>query len=113
LFGKELMQQHFNENYVESDKYPKASFTGSYTGEVDWQKNGSYPVNVQGQLTLHGVTRSVTMPAIMDVQNGKLYGRSDFKLNPADFNIKIPSLVREKIAPLIDVSVKVEYNLTK
>jgi polyisoprenoid-binding protein YceI len=113
LFGKELMQQHFNENYIESDKYPKGVFNGSYTGNVDLQKDGSYPVTVRGQLTLHGVTQTIEVPATMMVQNGKLVANSTFKLKPGDFNIKIPSLVREKIAPFIDVAVKVEYNLTK
>src|SRR6202043_1715365 len=53
VFTKELMQEHFNENYVESDKYPKATFTGSFTGIVDIKKDGAYPVQVKGVLSLH------------------------------------------------------------
>ncbi len=112
LFTKALMQQHFNENYIESDQYPKAHFNGSYSGAVDLQKNGSYPVQVRGDLTLHGVTKNIEVPAVLEVQDGKLTGRSSFQLKPQDFNIKIPSLVRDKIAQQIDVAVKVEYNLS-
>lgn len=111
VFPKQLMQDHFNENYVESDKFPKASFTGSYTGEINLSKTGVYPVMIKGQLTLHGVTKTVEMPASIEVQNGKLIGKSDFKLTPGDFNIKIPSLVKEKIAEQIAVRVSVECSL--
>lgn len=109
LFRKELMQQHFNENYVESDKYPKASFSGNFTGDVNPQKDGSYPILVKGKLTLHGVTRDITVPAVLQVQNGKMTSTSNFQLVPGDFNIKIPAIVRDKIAERIDVRVKVEY----
>lgn len=109
LFRKELMQQHFNENYAESDTYPKTSFTGSYTGEVNTQKEGSYPVQVSGKITFHGVTKDVTVPAVLQIQGGKLTGTANFQLLPGDFNIKIPSVVRDKIAERIDVKVKVDY----
>ena len=110
LFRKELMQQHFNENYVESDKYPKTSFTGSYSGDVNTGKDGTYPVQIKGQLTLHGVTQNIDVPATIEVKGNKIIGTSDFKLTPGDFNIKIPALVKEKIAKQIDVRVLVECN---
>lgn len=110
LFRKELMQEHFNENYIESDKFPKANFVGSYTGEVNAGKNGSYPVQVKGQLTLHGITKTIDAPATIEVKDSKLIGTTEFKLTPADFNIQIPALVREKIAKQIDVHVLVECN---
>jgi hypothetical protein len=110
LFRKELMQEHFNENYIESDKYPKADFVGAYTGDVNENKDGAYPVQVKGKLTLHGVTQNIDVPATIEVKGGKLIGSSDFKLTPGDFNINIPALVREKIAKQIDVRVSVECN---
>jgi polyisoprenoid-binding protein YceI len=104
-FKKELMQTHFNENYVESDKYPKASFTGSFTSDVN--KNGDASnVQVTGNMTLHGVTKSITIPATMQIVNGKLTAHATFTLKPEDFNISIPSLVRDKIASEIKVEVK-------
>ena len=65
LFKKELMQEHFNENYMESTKYPKATFQGSITdlNKVNFKNSGSYQVNVSGDLTMHGVTNKVTFPA--------------------------------------------------
>lgn len=113
LFPKALMQEHFNENYVESDKYPKASFAGSYTGDVDPAKDGTYKVILKGNLTLHGVTRSIEAPAVMEVKAGKLTGTSHFKIKPADYNIRIPALVKDKIAQHMDITVKVDYNLPK
>jgi len=110
LFAKELMQEHFNENYAESDKYPKANFLGTYSGNVDVSKNGVYPVQVTGQLTFHGVTKNITIPATIEVKDNKVMGKSNFKLAPADFNITIPSLVREKIEKEMDVQVLVACN---
>jgi hypothetical protein len=114
-FQKQLMQTHFNENYAESDRYPKASFTGTYTGDVDVTKNGLYPVRVKGQLTFHGVAKTIEMPANIEVQDGMLLGRSEFKLKlkPADFKIEIPGIVREKIAQEMDVKVDVKCNKLK
>ncbi len=112
LFTKELMQEHFNENYVESDKFPKATFSGTYAGAVDAAKNGTYNVAVKGALTLHGITKNIDVPATLQVQNGVLTGTSNFALKPQDFNIKIPSLVREKIAQQISVSVQVLFHLS-
>ena len=113
LFPKALMQEHFNENYVESDRYPKTSFTGSYTGDVDPGKDGTYYIKVNGNLTLHGVTRSIEVPATLDVKEGKLTGKTNFRIKPADYNIKIPALVKDKIAQQVDVTVKVDYPLSK
>lgn len=110
LFQKQLMQEHFNENYIESDKYPKADFLGSFTGEVNTAKDGTYPVQVKGKITLHGVTQSIDVPAAIEVKRGKLIGKTEFKLTPGDFEINIPGLVREKIAKQIDVRVLVECN---
>lgn len=112
LFQKALMQEHFNENYIESDKYPKATFTGAYSGTVDVTRPGTYNVVAKGQLTLHGVTRPVEVPATMQVQPGKLLGKAAFAVKPQDFAIKIPSLVREKIAEQISISIAVEFPLS-
>jgi YceI-like protein len=108
VFAKELMQVHFNENYVESDKYPKASFSGSYSGEVHLDKDGVYPVTIKGGLILHNVTKQIEEPATLEVRAGKLLGKSDFTLKPEDFNMTIPSIVRDKIEKEITVHVRIE-----
>ncbi|OMP79705.1 YceI family protein [[Flexibacter] sp. ATCC 35208] len=104
LFEKQLMQDHYNENYVESDKFPKAQFTGTITGNVGTTP-GTYKVQVSGNLTLHGVTKPVSAPAEFEVADGKVTGKADFKVKPSDFDIKIPSLVKDKIASEISVQV--------
>jgi hypothetical protein len=109
LFTKELMQDHFNENYVESDKYPKATFSGSCSGDMDLTKDGTYQVIIKGNLTLHGVTKPIETTAQMDVKNTHIKGSSAFKLKPEDFNISIPAIVREKIASEMDVKVQIDW----
>lgn len=110
-FTKELMQEHFNENYVESDKYPKASFSGAYTGDVDLTKNGVYNVTVTGNLTLHNTTKEITTPATMEVKDTHLIGTAQFKVKPEDFNISIPELVRGKIAQEITININADCTL--
>jgi hypothetical protein len=108
IFAKELMQEHFNENYAESDKYPKANFSGSYTGDVTPNKDGSYKVTIKGNLNFHNVTKAIEVPATIEVKNGHLLGIADFKLKPEDYNISIPSLVRDKIDKEISVKVNID-----
>ncbi len=109
VFPRKLMQQHFNENYVESDKFPKATFSGAYTETADLTKDGTYTLKVNGKLSIHGVTKDVSLPATLTIQGGTITGNSTFKLNPTDYNIEIPFLVREKIEKENTVKVKVEW----
>lgn len=113
VFTKELMQVHFNENYVESDKYPKATFTGSYNGDVQTQHDGTYRVTVKGNLTLHHVTKEIEVPGTIETAGSKLKVKADFKLRPEDFEISIPGIVREKIDKEITVHVTAECNPSK
>ncbi|HTN09272.1 YceI family protein [Agriterribacter sp.] len=113
LFRKELMQEHFNENYVESDRYPKAIFKGTFTGDVDPQKPQVYPIQVQGVITLHGVEKSINTPATLEITAEGLTGTARFSLLPQDFAITIPGIVRDKIARQIDVQVKVDCKPVK
>jgi polyisoprenoid-binding protein YceI len=108
-FPKKLMQTHFNENYVESDKFPKATFSGAYTENADLTKDGDYSLNVNGKLTIHGVTRQVQIPATLTVKAGTVTGITTFKLNPTDYNIDIPFIVRDKIEKENTVKVKAEW----
>lgn len=111
LFKKALMQEHFNENYVESDKYPKASFSGSFNGEISEVANKS--VTVTGKINIHGVEKDLSVTASLQLREGQLQGESDFKLVPEDFNIRIPGLVRDKIAKEINVRVQMIGKLVK
>jgi polyisoprenoid-binding protein YceI len=110
-FQKALMQEHFNENYMESSKYPKATFKGKIVnnGDVNYTKDGSYKVKTQGQLTIHGVTNNVETNGVIEVKGGKITGTSTFNVKPQDYKIEIPNLVREKIAQEIKVEIKSNY----
>lgn len=108
VFTKELMQEHFNENYVESDKYPKATFSGAYTGNVQPGKDGVYQVTVKGNLSLHNVTKPIEVPATVEIKNGHLLGKTEFKVKPEDFNISIPSVVRDKIDKEMTVKINID-----
>ncbi len=109
-FKKELMQTHFNENYVESDKHPKASFTGNYTGDTDVKNGAVTNIKVNGSLSLHGVTKQIEIPATLQLLNGTLIGYAMFNVTPEDYNITIPQLVRNKIAKQMQVEIKVNCN---
>jgi len=113
IFRKELMQEHFNENYAESDKYPKTEFNGTYTCNRPINKEGIYPIVVSGSLTLHGVTKSIEEPATLEIKSGSILGNSSFKLKPEDFNMEIPSLVRDKIAKEMNVKIRVTWSTLK
>lgn len=109
IFPKELMQEHFNENYVESDKYPKATFSGTCSGDMNLNKDGTYEVVIKGDLNLHGVTKPIETTAQLEVKKDHIKGTSVFKLKPEDFNISIPSIVRDKIATEINVKVQIDW----
>ena len=106
-FEKKLMQEHFNENYVESDKFPKAEFKGTITNnsEIDYTKDGSYTAKVKGKLTIHGVTKDVESSGTIKVEDGKLDSKSSFNILLSDYDIKIPSVVKDKISNNIKISV--------
>ncbi len=110
-FEKKLMQEHFNENYMESDTYPKSGFTGTITkpNNLDFGKDGSYNVEVSGELTIHGITNKVTTPGIIIVSGSSVNAKAKFIVRPEDYNIKIPDIVKEKIAREIEVNVDVNY----
>ena len=110
-FEKALMQEHFNENYMESSKFPKASFLGTFTdpSKIDFNKDGNYQVIVAGNLTMHGVTKNVSIPATIHIANKKISGESKFDVKLADYNIQIPSVVAKQISEKVTISVNCMY----
>lgn len=110
-FTRALMQEHFNENYMESDKLPKASFKGKITNvkQVDFKKDGTYPAEVTGDLTIHGVTKTVSYKGTIVVKGASITANAKFTVVPQDYGIKIPSLVENKIAKEMQVEVDVSY----
>ncbi len=110
-FKKALMEEHFNENYLESNTYPKANFKGMITdlSTVSFDKDGSYPVKVKGDLSIHGVTQNVEATGTITVSQGNILVSSKFNLRVKDFNIKIPSTVVNNIAEIVDITVDAKY----
>lgn len=105
-FEKSLMQEHFNENYMESEKYPNATFKGGIEEDIDLSKDGTYSANAKGKLEIHGVTQERTIPVKVEVKEGKIKFNSDFKVKLVDHNIEVPSIVVTNIAEVIDVKVE-------
>lgn len=111
-FKKAMMQEHFNENYMESDKFPKAVFKGHVVPNAgdDLSKPGSHTVSVDGLLTIHGVERPLTTPATLVVaSDGTIKANCMFHVKPEDHGISVPGVVREKIAERIEVTVDIAY----
>lgn len=108
-FPNKLMQEHFNENYIESDKYPKAVFKGKINEKIDFTKNGTYDVTATGDFTLHGVTKSRTLKGKITVNQGNLSITTDFDVALADHKIEVPQIVFVKIAQIIKVKNKYTF----
>ena len=103
-FPNGLMQEHFNENYMESDIYPNATFKGKID-EWDELKLSDRPqeVTLSGTMTIHGVSNTISEKGTISKKNKDVIGESKFQIKVADYNIQIPKLVREKIAKIVDV----------
>ncbi len=118
-FKAALMEEHFNENYIETDKkvldaagkdtYPNrtATFKGKVNEKVDLTKDGENKVTVTGKMTLHGVTKDITTEGTITKKGEELILNSKFKIKVADYNIKVPSLYVQNIAEVVDVTVNI------
>lgn len=112
-FDRKLMQEHFNENYMESDRYPLAKFKGTIDQVIDFSKDGIYPVTVNGTLSVHGVDKKRVIPGKIMVRNAEIQLLTEFKVPCTDHNIKIPSLIITKVAEVIDIKVEGKLNQIK
>ena len=109
-FPNELMEEHFNENYMESEKYPTATFRGKVDQAVDYTQNGTYEVSATGAFTVHGVTQNRSLKGQLVVKDKTISISSDFEVALADHKIEVPKIVFMKIAQVIKV--KASYQLT-
>lgn len=110
-FQKAKMEDDFNESYIESGKYPKSTFKGNIAdmSAVNLSKDGSYKVTVNGDLTIHGVSKNISSPATINIKDGKISGTATFKILLKDYNIKIPSIMSNKIAESIELAISCNY----
>ncbi len=114
-FWSQLMQDHFNENYMESDKFPQSTFSGKITNidKVNFSKDGSYPVEVKGTLEIHGVKKEIATKGSMKVSGETVTATSDFVVILEDYNIRIPGVVKDKLAKDARIKINCTYSLLK
>ncbi|WP_340156374.1 YceI family protein [uncultured Winogradskyella sp.] len=107
-FKNALMQEHFNENYMDSYQYPKATFKGKLDNFsiISLNANNSYDLN--GVLTIKGIKKNIQTTVSVKVENNRIFISGSFYVNANDFDIKIPSIVRDKIAKQIEISIDYE-----
>jgi polyisoprenoid-binding protein YceI len=105
-FNSELQREHFNEKYLESEKYPKARFSGKIIEPLDFTVDGTYEVRAKGDLDIHGQKQTRIIKSKITIKNGQLSIESKFEVPLADHNISIPSIVSQKIATEIMVDFK-------
>ncbi len=107
------MEEHFNENYLESEKFPNAIFKGKIQESIDWTKVGTYDVSAKGILTIHGVSKERILNGKVTIDKNKIVLNSDFDVMLVDHKIDVPKLVFAKIAEKIKVQNKFEYVILK
>lgn len=110
-FNSAMQKEHFNENYLESDRYPDATFVGKIIEDVDFTKNNALTVRAKGILNIHGVPQERIIKSDMTIKNGIITIRSNFTVLLADHNIPIPKVVHEKLASEIKVEVNGELKV--
>jgi hypothetical protein len=110
-FDRALMEEHFNENYMESDKFPKSVFKGKITNlaSIDFSKPGTYDAIVEGDLTIRDATNKITTKGTIEVTGGGINANAKFNIVPEDYKINIPGVVREKINKNLEVTVTMKY----
>jgi hypothetical protein len=110
-FKRGLMQEHFNENYLESEKYPKSIFKGMFVdiAQINFLKDGSYSTSVKGSLDIHHVKKEVEVPALIKVVNGVISSEASFKIVLENYKIKIPGAVKDKISPTAEIHINCTY----
>ncbi|MBU0486474.1 MAG: YceI family protein [Bacteroidetes bacterium] len=110
-FKYALAEEHFNENYMETHKYPKSSFKGfvKEIENVDLSKNGEYEVTVRGDLSMHGITKAVSAKGKITKDGQGITAKASFSILLKDYKMKIPSIVADKVNELIEIEVIFEY----
>jgi hypothetical protein len=114
-FSNALMQAHFNENYVESAKYPRAYFKGDIQSipTISLDKNADYTLAIKGIMQLHGQLKEITTTAYLHIKDSKLTSDCVFDILLDEYAINVPKLVKDKIADRITISTKAIYQIQK
>lgn len=107
-FNSPLQREHFNENYMESSKYPSATFSGKIIEKINFEQDGSYPVRAKGKLVIHGIEQERIIKGTLEIKGRKLRIEAMFSVPLTDHNITIPKIVHQKIAEEIVVNVEAD-----
>jgi hypothetical protein len=107
-FDKPLMKEHFNEKYLESEKFPKATFAGKVSG-FSKEFSGEQNATAKGKMTIHGVSREIEVPGLISVEGGRTLVKAVFKIKLADYDVKIPQLLWKNIAEQVEVKIDFVY----
>jgi hypothetical protein len=107
-FNSPLQREHFNEAYLESNVFPKATFSGKIIEKIDYAQDGTYPVRAKGKLVIHGVEQERIIKSVLEVKGKRLFVRSTFTVPLTDHNIAIPKIVHQKIAEEVMVTITSE-----
>ena len=108
-FAKSLMKEHFNEKYMDTEKYPKSTFRGKISG-FDTKADGMQNVKATGQLTIHGQTKDIDVPGTIEKQGDKLIMKSKFIVKLEDYKVKIPQLMWQNIAEQVEVTLDFTFS---
>ena len=108
-FEKKLMQQHFNENYLESEKYPNSTFKGTIIGFSDAKVEGKQNLKAIGEITIHGITKEIVVMGTGNIRDYHIFLEAKFPVALKDFQIKIPRVVLYNIAEVVEVTIRFEY----
>jgi polyisoprenoid-binding protein YceI len=113
-FDKSLMEEHFNENYLESDKYPLGTFKGRFLdfNSIEITSGKKYNIYVIGNLEIHGVSNNIKERALLEIiDNETIKVSGTFKVILNDYKIRIPKMVIKNIAEIVDVNVDLTLKL--
>lgn len=102
-FNNALQHEHFNEKYLESDRYPKARFSGKIIEQIDFTQNATYEIRAKGELEIHGQKQTRIIRGRIITKDGSLKVETHFSISLGDHNISVPSIVSQKIAAEISV----------
>jgi hypothetical protein len=109
-FNSALQRTHFNENYLESEKFPKSTFKGKIIEEVDFNAPGTVSIRAKGILNVHGIEKDRIIRCTMQMEAGRITVETSFTVPLEEHKIKIPSIVQQKIAEMIRVDIRFEMH---
>ena len=107
-FEKKLMQQHFNDKYMESDRFPRSTFAGKVTG-YSLSSSGLQSVRAKGKITIHGIVKEIDVPGTLEVKNGNLIIKTKFKVLNKDYGIVIPQILWKNVSEEIEIAIDMTY----